>query len=289
MRAASEAPRQVVRGVRGPLSAPTSNSSHPRQVKERELNLGALLSAAEDVDAGVGQASQGLAENHAVAKREAIVWLAALILDGRNHTYVAQGIPGGHENCGAVHGIAAQMENVRAAYGFRHELRNASRETHLTFVEEGHPIREAADLVDTLSRPDHGGPALRLCCDQRLYVPGTRWIKIVRCLIDQEDRRIRQEGSCDRQAFLHPVGIGSDGCASEALQADIPEALEGSFHGLPLRESEQSAEEHEVLQARDAEIERSIARWDEAEQLAGAPGLQGPPGDPRQADLTVIG
>ena len=145
---------------------------------------------------------------------------------------------------------------------------NGAREADAAIVEEGDAAREAANLVEALRRPHDCRATVRAVLDQRADPAGSLGIEVMRRLVHEEDGGIGDERTGDREALLHPVGVLPDGALGCVGETDMAEQLGRALEGGAAAKAVQSAEEGEVLEPGDAEVERAVAARDEADEPA---------------------
>ncbi len=176
---------------------------------------------------------QRLAEHGAVGELEHVLVLVVLVA-ARSDGPDASKAPlkrGLHREARSA--VAPQAHEVPADRNLVGERGDASGERDLALAQKRHPIREAADLLDALRRPQRGGPRAREILNQLAHDARRRRIEVVRRLVDQQHGRIGQRGSRDREPLLHPVGVVADALVGGVLEADGAEDLQTPAHGPP--------------------------------------------------------
>ena len=107
----------------------------------------------------------------------------------------------------------------------RDQIVDGAAESRPADIEQCDLVGEACDLLEALRRPQHRDrPLSGNACDQRPYASRPFRVEVVCCLVDQEDRRVAEEGACQRQAALHALGeqpgpLALLGCEPDRLQA----------------------------------------------------------------------
>jgi hypothetical protein len=172
----------------------------------------------------------------------------------------------GGQRAGAA---VAHADHVAARGRLRHQRLDRAGEADGAAVQERHGRGEAADLVDALGGPQHGGAVARgEPRDQRADPLGALGVEVVRGLVDEQDGRRGEQRAGDREALLHAVRPAADRAARRLGEADVLQHLAGARDGGALAHAVQAREEDEVLETGDAQVERAVAGRDETDAAA---------------------
>ena len=165
---------------------------------------------------------------------------------------------------------ARNRQDVAADERMRDQVVDRAAESRPAGVEQCDAIRKARDLLQALRRPEHGDRALagRLR-DEGAHAAGSFRIEVVRRLVYEHDRRLAEEGARHRQAALHPLREQAGPLLLLAREADGGECLPRPRDRVAPAKPVQPAEEDEILERRDPQIEGAVARRDESEQVPG--------------------
>ncbi len=167
--------------------------------------------------------------------------------------------------------------------------RRVRPESDLAPMEEGQAIHEASDLVHALGGPDDRGPSAGRRHGEIADPLSAIRVEVMGGFVDQQEGRVHQEGPGDGEPFLHPVRVAAHAVPGCLLEADVPEASPCPPGRVGSSKAMEASKEDQVLEARDAEVERTVTRGNQAHQLTKPHGRQPLPGDPLDPQVTTVG
>ena len=170
---------------------------------------------------------------------------------------------------------ARNRQDVPADERMRDQVVDGAAESRPAGVEQRDAIRKARDLLQALCRPEHRDRALagRLR-DEGTHGAGSFRVEIVRRLVHEQDRRLADQSARHCQAALHSLREVARPLPLLAGEPDGRECLPRALDGLAPAKSVEPAEEDEVLEGGDAQVEGAVARGDESEKMARRPRMK---------------
>ena len=167
--------------------------------------------------------------------------------------------------------LGTDSKHVAAGMRPEHQLLDRAEKPHFAPVEHQHLIREPPDLLQPLGGPDDRGAVGRRAAHQLPHPPRRHRIEIVGGLVHQQHRRIEQQCAGNRQPLLHAVRVRVDAAAGGLFQPDVGQPGLRPTPRLTARQAVQAAEEDEILDARDPQVEGTVAGGHESDP---PPGLE---------------
>ncbi len=145
------------------------------------------------------------------------------------------------------------------------QLTHRSPKPDDTAVQEGDAVGEIAHFLDPLRRPDHGCATRCEVRDEFAHHHRAVGVEIVGGLVHKQHRRGSYKRSSDREPLLHPVRVVTNRQPCGIRQPDVGEDLDGPAPSGAQPQAVQPGEEDEVLEPRDAEVERAVPGRDQAD------------------------